>query len=95
MVRERDSDGPTFGTFDGEALQIAWAHYPLAGRSSEIFFTVLDPAGDRLTGPAGTPLTNQIGGKGVHGFAFDPATGSAFVLWSDSRAMGLVYAPPS
>lgn len=100
LVKERDIDGPAFGAFDGNVLRIAWEHHPLGGFSSEILFAVLDPAGNRLTGSAGDPLTNARGYKGLRGLALDPQTGSSFVVWGgadvtiDSIPMGLVYAPP-
>jgi hypothetical protein len=92
----RDYEAPGFGCFDGTTLRIVWEYFALGNSPSEIHFTALDAAGNRLIRRAGIPLTDAMEFTGLHGFACNPDTGVSFLIWevaADSDILGLFYTP--
>ena len=96
VSRHGDFEAPGFGCFDGTVLRIVWEFYARGKSPSEIRFTALDAAGNRLTRRAGIPLTEPMESTGLHGFACNPNTGVSFLIWdvaADSDVLGLLYNP--
>jgi len=91
-------EGPVFGSVDDGVLRIAWERsntgFP---RRSEIRFSAFDASGNRLTPSDGVPLVRPTPFSDtslIRGFAFDPASGSSFVVWEGARgAAAVLYAP--
>ncbi|HEX6900100.1 MAG TPA: hypothetical protein VF789_10320 [Thermoanaerobaculia bacterium] len=91
-------EGPVLGSVDDGVLRVVWEHttigYPAR---SEIRFSAVDAAGNRLTPGDGVPLLRRTLAPEfdlIRGFAFDPASGSSFVVWeSDRGAAGILYTP--
>jgi hypothetical protein len=90
-------EGPVFGSVDDGVLRIAWerssTRSPLP---PEIRFSAFDAAGNRLTPSDGVSLARPTPGDGslIRGFAFDPASGSSFVVWEGARgAAAVLYTP--
>ena len=77
-----------FAVFAGNELHFAWEHIPDT-IYPEIRFGALDLAGNRLTGPAGAPLTEEPAvSHTLGGLAFNPESGVSFVIWHASRSHG-------
>jgi hypothetical protein len=92
-------EGPVFGSVDDGVLRIAWERSNTGtSRRHEIRFSAFDTAGNRLTPSDGVPLVRPMPpseGALIRGFAFDPASGSSFVVWESARgASAVLYAPP-
>jgi hypothetical protein len=95
---DRVYEGPVFGSVDDGVLRIAWERlkdkdpFPY-----EIRFSAFDAAGNRLTPSDGVPLVppTPIDDTSIlRGFAFDPASGSSFVVWQGGKgAAALLYNP--
>jgi len=91
-------EGPVFGSVDDGVLRIAWERsrtgFPLR---YEIRFSAFDAAGNRLTPSDGVPLlrpTQSSNAPLIRGFAFDPASGSSFVVWEGAKgAAAVLYTP--
>ncbi|HEX4959290.1 MAG TPA: hypothetical protein VF173_00530 [Thermoanaerobaculia bacterium] len=92
-------EGPVFGSVDGGVLRIAWerSNTGFLHRRSEIRFSAFDAAGNRLTPSDGVPLMGPVASGDdslIRGFAFDPASGTSFVVWDGARgAAAVLYAP--
>jgi hypothetical protein len=91
-------EGPVFGSVDDGVLRIAWERYKVrSGLRSEIRFSAFDAAGNRLTPSDGVPLKGLVktdGASLIRAFAFNPASGTSFVLWEGARgAAAVLYAP--
>jgi hypothetical protein len=92
-------EGAVFGSVDDGVLRIAWERSsPRSPLRYEIRFSAFDAAGNRLIPRDGVPLvrpTQSIDVSLIRGFAFDPASGSSFVVWESARgASAVLYAPP-
>ena len=91
-------EGPVFGSVDDGVLRIAWERsntgFPVR---SEIRFSAFDAAGNRLTPSDGVPLVHPTTFSEtplLRGFAFDPASGSSFVVWDGAKgAAAVLYTP--
>jgi hypothetical protein len=91
-------EGPVFGSIDDGVLRIAWERsntgFPVR---SEIRFSAFDAAGNRLTPSDGVPLVRPMTFGDtplIRGFAFNPASGSFFVVWGGTRgAAAVLYTP--
>jgi hypothetical protein len=96
--RDNVSEGPVFGSVNDGVLRIAWERSnnqsPLP---YEIRFSAFDAAGNRLTPSDGVPLVRPTQSSDyplLRGFAFDPASGSSFVVWKGARgAAAVLYTP--
>jgi hypothetical protein len=90
-------EGPVFGSVDDGVLRIAWERSNIRSPlRSEIRFSAFDAAGNRLTPSDGVPLVRPTPGDSslLRGFAFDPASGSSFVVWEGARdAAAVLYTP--
>ena len=100
VSRPGDYEAPGFGCFDGTTLRIVWEFYARGESPSDIRFTALDAAGNRLTTRrAGIPLTDVMDFPGLQGFACNPDTGVSFLIWGGGYEagapdlMGLLYSP--
>lgn len=91
-------EGPVFGSVDDGVLRIAWERSDQRSLRPEIRFSAFDAAGNRLTPSDGVPLVGPMGPRGaslLRGFAFNPASGTSFVVWEGTRgAAAVLYAPP-
>jgi hypothetical protein len=92
-------EGPAFGSVDDGVLRIAWERFNIRSPlHPEIHFSAFDAAGNRLTPSDGVPLMRPVVRNYyslIRGFAFNPASGTSFVLWEGaSHAAALLYAPP-
>jgi hypothetical protein len=97
---DRLYEGPVYGSVDDGVLRIAWDRSdPRSRLPSEIRFSAFDAAGNRLTPSDGVPLVRPVvpspnGGSLIRGFAFDPASGTSFVVWEGAGdAAAVLYAP--
>jgi hypothetical protein len=89
-------EGPVFGSVDDGVLRIAWERSSTRSSLPEIRFSAFDAAGNRLTPSDGVPLVRSTPGDGslIRGFAFDPASGSSFMVWEGARgAAAVLYTP--
>ena len=96
---DRLYEGPIFGSVDDGVLRIAWERSnPRSRLPSEIRFSAFDAAGNRLTPGDGVPLIRPVvpsrnGDALIRGFAFDPASGTSFVVWEGAGdAAAVLYA---
>jgi hypothetical protein len=91
-------EGPVFGSVDDGVLRIAWERSRTGSPlGSEIRFSAFDAAGNRLTPSDGVPLvrpTPLSDTSLIRGFAFDPASGSSFVVWEGARGPAAVLYTP-
>lgn len=94
-------EGPVFGSVDDGVLRIAWERSATAETAlrAEIRFSAFDAAGNRLTPSDGVPLVRPTPFGNdfllIRGFAFDPASGSSFVVWEGARgAAAVLYGDP-
>ncbi len=91
-------EGPIFGSVDGGVLRIAWDRTYIKSPRAEIHYSAFDAAGNRLTPGDGVPLvrtTLSDGGDSlVRGFAFDPESGTSFVVWDGARGVAAVLYDP-
>jgi hypothetical protein len=79
-------DWGSYGSFDDGRLRIAWIHQRQSGTwTMDAYLAILDLAGNRLNGPAATPLTTAADGQFLRGFAFDPERNQGFAVWEDRR----------
>jgi hypothetical protein len=93
---DRVYEGPVFGSVDDGVLRIAWERLKDEDPYRyEIRFSAFDAAGNRLTPSDGVPLVHptQTNDTSIlRGFAFDPASGSSFVVWQGWKgAAGVLY----
>ena len=91
-------EGPVLGSVDDGVLRVVWEHSTIGDPTrSEIRFSAVDAAGNRLTPSDGVPLLRRTLAPSytlIRGFAFDPASGSSFVVWeSDRGAAAVLYTP--
>ena len=90
-------EGPVFGSVDGGVLRIAWERTSIKSPRYEIRFSAFDAAGNRLTPSDGVSLVRTVvpdGASLIRGFAFDPASGTSFVVWEGARgAAAVLYTP--
>lgn len=88
-------EGPVFGSVDDGVLRIAWDRSYTGSPLCEIRFSAFDAAGNRLTPSDGVPLVRTSPSTDtIRGFAFDPASGSSFVVWEGrSGAAAILYTP--
>ncbi len=91
-------EGPVFGSVDDGVLRIAWERFNTRSPFGyEIRFSAFDASGNRLTPSDGVPLVRPTPFSDtslIRGFAFDPASGSSFVVWEGARgAAAVLYTP--
>jgi hypothetical protein len=80
------NDWGAYGSFDQGRLRIAWIHQRQYGTDKiDVYLAVFDPAGHRLNGTAGTPVTSAPNEQLLRGFVFDPARRQGFAVWEDDR----------
>ncbi|MFP5285232.1 MAG: hypothetical protein ACLGI9_05800, partial [Thermoanaerobaculia bacterium] len=91
-------EGPVFGSVDDGVLRIAWERSNTGSPVRyEIGFSAFDAAGNRLTPSDGVPLVRSARsskGSVIRGFAFDPASGSSFMVWEGARGTAAVLYTP-
>jgi hypothetical protein len=91
-------EGPAYGSFDDGVLRIAWERSGTGfSRRYEVRFSAFDAAGNRLTPSDGVPLVSPKPSDDIsllRGFAFDPASGSSFVVWKGERGVAAVLYTP-
>jgi hypothetical protein len=88
---ELESVGPVFGSLDDGVLRLAWDH-DSAEYLAAVRFSAFDAAGNRLVPGGGIQLTRPMLRNDflIRDFAYDPATDTSFVLWSNGAVAAAV-----
>ena len=92
-IGEFETENIVFGSFDDGVLRLAWDH-DSAGPPyrSDVRFSAFDAAGNRLVPGGGVKLTRPMLRDDylIRDFAYDPATDTSFVLWSNGAVAAAV-----